>query len=380
MKIGIITIVKVGNYGAELQAYATQAFLKKLGFEAEIIDYLYYKNPDFIWEPTSRASFKLPLVHRLKERLFPLVTKFADIRYSQERKKRNQKFALFHNINTSFSSTFHNFHELKKSTPIYDVYLTGSDQVWNPWNDTSLEPYLLTFAPDEAKRIAFASSFGVEKIPEFAYPFYKSRLAKYDVIGVREKNAVALVKEITGTDAELVLDPTLMLSHQHWQSICSATDISIESGFVLIYELTPCAYIKHIATAWARQLKRPLVRICKNAVAIEKDGSILNITDAGPAEFLWLFDNASAIVTNSFHGSAFAINFNKPFYTIIPARKQNNSRQISLLSLFGLSDRLLLEGAELPDFSEIDFTLPNSILDRERLSSTHFLTTALYEN
>lgn len=122
------------------------------------------------------------------------------------------------------------------------------------------------------------------------------------------------------------------------------------------------------------------MRICKDAVAIEKDGSILNITDAGPAEFLWLFDNASAIVTNSFHGSAFAINFNKPFYTIIPARKQNNSRQISLLSLFGLSNRLLLEGAELPDFSEIDFTLPNSILDRERLSSTHFLTTALYEN
>ena len=120
-----------------------------------------------------------------------------------------------------------------------------------------------------------------------------------------------------------------------------------------------------------------IIRICKDAAPVEKDGNILNITDAGPAEFLWLFNKASVIITNSFHGTAFAINFNKEFYTVVSAHKKNNSRQQSLLSMFDLSDRLVPEGAPVSDFSSPDFTLVNQIMTQKRLESVNFLTTAI---
>lgn len=376
-RIGIITIVKVDNYGAELQAYATQAFLKQLGYDAEIIDYLFYKNPDFISEKSSRSCFKLSTKQRFKEWLYPIISSFNGCFHTKDRRRRKENFDSFHRNNTSFSQTFHNYKELRENCPHYDIFLTGSDQVWNPNNNTSLEPYLLSFTPNNAKRVSFAASFGVGNIPDYAKALFNTRLKRYNAIGVREQNAVDIVKEISGKDAEWVLDPTLMLSHRQWLNVGSEISLPFNGSYLLIYELTPCAYVKQVAEAWAKHLNIPLVRICKEATKIEKDGSVLNIIDAGPAEFIRLFDNATAIVTNSFHGSAFAINFNKDFYTIIPARKQNNSRQTSLLNQFGLSDRLLKECDKLPDFQKINYQHANDILANERRNSLDFIYKAI---
>lgn len=124
-----------------------------------------------------------------------------------------------------------------------------------------------------------------------------------------------------------------------------------------------------------------MVRVCKNAIPEEKDGAILNITDAGPAEFLSLVANATLVVTNSFHGTAFSVNFNRDFYTILPMRKQNNSRQRSLLEMFGLTERLLVEGAPMPNASSmtIDYTTVSLCLSNERRKSINFLKQAIDE-
>ena len=120
-------------------------------------------------------------------------------------------------------------------------------------------------------------------------------------------------------------------------------------------------------------------RICKNASVEYKDTEILNVVDAGPAEFVSLFANAEMVITNSFHGTAFSVNFNKDFYTITPKRKHNNSRQRSLLELFNLQSRLIAEDADFNEVSRtpIDYDKVNEVLDDERKKSLSFLKNAI---
>lgn len=379
MKVGIITILKVNNYGAELQAYATQAALKKLGYEAEIIDYLFYKNPNHKPTRRSRPMFSHSLVVKVKERLYPIIERLRSARNKKSQQLRKQRFEMFHRDNTSMSATYHIIDELYAAKMDYDVYLTGSDQVWNPNIYSSLDPYFLDFAPKESKRISYAASFGVTQIPDYAKAYYRKQLLNYSVIGVRERSAVNIVKAIAGKDAEWVLDPTLLLSQEEWQKVSRPCHINGE--YILIYELTPCSYIRQLAEHFHQEKGWKMVRVCKSVIPEEKDGSILNITDAGPAEFLSLVANATLVVTNSFHGTAFSVNFNRDFYTILPMRKQNNSRQRSLLEMFGLTERLLMEGSPMPNASSmtIDYTTVSMRLSNERRKSINFLKQAIDE-
>lgn len=378
MRIGIITILKVNNYGAELQAYATQAVLKGMGYDAEIIDYLFYKNPGYVNTPHSAPLFHFPFKKRIAEYLYPVICKLKNALNRDALKRREIRFAEFHKKNSSLSSTYKSIDELYAANLNYDVFLTGSDQVWNPGIYSSLSPYFLDFAPRGHRRVAYASSFGVSKIPVYAQKIYAKYLQTYHAIGVREKNAVELVKNIANKDAQWVLDPTMLLNADEWLKVSSPIE-TFKEPYILLYELTPCRYIRQLAEH-IRSLQRwKIVRICKNASIEDKDPSIMNIIDAGPSEFLDLFSKASLVITNSFHGTAFSINFSRPFYTILPLRKQNNSRQRSLLELFGLTKRLLVEGDDFPEENDltIDYTNVNEILELERKKSIHFLKDAI---
>ena len=376
MRIGIITILKVNNYGAELQAYATQAALRRLGYDAEIIDYLFYKNPGHIPTPKSAPLFKFPLKKRLAERLYPIIAKMRSSGNGDAAKRRAGRFASFHERNTSMSAIYRTIDDLYGAKLDYDVYLTGSDQVWNPGIYSSVDPYFLGFAPEGCRRVAYAASFGVSSIPEDAREYYGSRLRRYDAIGVREKGAVEMVRGLAGREAQWVLDPTLLLTRDQWTRV--ASPVGVDQPYILIYELTPCPYIRRLAEHISASKGWKIVRVCKSAAIEDKDGKIDNITDAGPAEFIGLFAQAGYVVTNSFHGTAFALNFGRQFYTVLPLRKQNNSRQRSLLELFGLTSRLLVEGDELPDVArEVDYKAVDARLDSERAKSLKFLKSAI---
>ena len=379
MKIGIITILKVNNYGAELQAYATQAVLKKLGYDAEIIDYLFYKNPGYKRTKMSSPVFHFSLVLRLKEWLYPKMTTLKTLNNRKAQKVRERRFANFHKENTSLSPTFRSMDELYSARLPYDVYLTGSDQVWNPGLYSSLNPYFLTFAPQGKKRIAYAASFGVSQIPTYAKPYYRERLREYDAIGVREREAVDMVKVVAGREAEWVLDPTLLLTKVDWLKVARQPKTSINGKYILIYELTRCPYIGQLARHIHAAKGLQMVRICKRACREDKECDIINITDAGPSEFLHLVANAGLVITNSFHGTAISINFGRDFYTVLPLRKKNNSRQRSLLQMFGLSERLLVEGTAWEDIPNtgIDYSEVGKCLDRERNKSIQFLKDAI---
>lgn len=379
MKVGIITILKVNNYGAELQAYATQAVLKKLGYDAEIIDYLFYKNPKHKKTKASAPLFPFSIKCTLKEWIYPKISIIKSLLNREALKLRAKKFDDFHKENTSLSTTYCSIDKLYAANLNYDVYVTGSDQVWNPGIYSSIAPYFLTFAPEGKKKIAYASSFGVEHIPDYAINYYKEWLRSYDAIGVREKNALKLVEAIANVKATLVLDPTLLLTKSDWDKVSKPINTEMHGDYILLYELTPCPYILDLAYYLSKEKGLQIVRICKDAHKQDKDGNIINIIDAGPAEFLSLFSKASLIITNSFHGTAFSINFQKDFYTVLSLRKKNNSRQRSLLELFGLTERLIMEGSPLSDVSKmsIDYTYANQRLNEERNKSIHYLQQAI---
>ena len=377
MKIGIITILKVNNYGAELQAYALQRILNCLGFDAEIIDYLFYKNPGHKNTRQSKPTFKLGLKKRLAETIYPLYAKGKTLFCSRAKNKRAQRFELFHEENTRMSRTYRCVEDLLNAHMDYDIYMVGSDQVWNPGIYSSLDPYFLKFAPVDKKCLAYASSFGVSEIPVYARSYYGEALKRFDAIGVREEIGVMLVKDLSGKTAHWVLDPTLLLTKDDWLKVASVPqEISrFEKGYILLYELTPCPYILQLARHVNDILHVPIVRICKNASVEDKDKSILNVVDAGPSEFVGLFAHARFVITNSFHGTAFAINLERDFYTVTPLRKQNNSRQQSLLKLFSLENRLIVEGDKFPTNNKlhIDYMCVRNALTQERNNSIQFL-------
>ncbi len=374
-KIGIITILKVNNYGAELQAYATQEALRKQGYDAEIIDYLFYKNKGHKKTQASRPTFKMPFKKHMAEWLYP---KRARLKALLQKNKlmdvRADNFEKFHHENTHFSETYHSYDELQNACQNYDVYIVGSDQVWNPGIYSSLDPYFLKFAPEGKRKLSYASSIGLSELPDYTHKYYHEALNGLDAISVREEQAVELVKQVSGRNAQWVLDPTLLLNAEEWQKVAK-TPQAMPERYILLYELTHCPYLKILAKYISGIKGCKVVRITKDANRVEPDDDVVNVMDAGPAEFLGLFKNAEFVVTNSFHGTAFSINFNRPFYVVTPTRMKNNSRQQSILRLFGLSTRIIAEGTELPSEGNlcIDFANANQILSIQREKSIKYL-------
>ena len=242
-RIGIITILKVNNYGAELQAFATQKILQMMGYDAEIIDYLFYKNPRHKRTRLSAPTAKMSLSKHLKERLFPIVANWKSRKFRYEQSKRDEKFEQFHRDKTKQSECYRTLDDLKAAKLDYDVIMSGSDQVWNPGLYSSLDPYLLRFGTKEMKRIAYASSFGVSDVPDDVVEYYRESLSDYSAIGVREDKAVDLVKRLSGKDARLVLDPTLLLNREQWMQVAKPVQLPYKK-YILIYELAKRTCLK----------------------------------------------------------------------------------------------------------------------------------------
>lgn len=378
-KIGIITIDKVNNYGAELQAFALQKKLELSGFQSEIIDYLYYKNWRFKDTKASRPFVPLDtkgkITYWIKYRLLNFILEEILAILNGNIRRRMTRFNDFHRQNTRFSKTYYSMPQLYKDKLNYDVFIVGSDQVWNPMSSFSIEPYFLTFAPKNARKVSYASSFGVSAIPANLKDRFRKLLDNLDYISVRELSGVTLVKELSNKKADLVLDPTLLLNKTDWSKIMSPYP-NMSQKYILIYQLSDSDAIVKLALRISKQYNLKVYRICKRAYANTHNEGIINITDAGPAEFLSLIYNATYMITNSFHGTAFSINFNIPFYSIISAKKKNNSRLESLLNITELSSRLLRDDIPIESINisdQVDYTIANEQLNLYRKESEEYL-------
>lgn len=313
---------------------------------------------------------KYRFVNALVDKVLPLFNKNV--------KKRRERFIEFHQKNSRFSRSFYSMADLYNHTPIYDAYLTGSDQVWNPSASSTIEPYFLTFAPKGKKKIAYAASFGVSSIPNKLKDIYGKWLSSYNFIGVRETVGVTLVKELSGKEAEWVADPTLLLNKEQWKLFMRPYD-GMPSKYVLIYQLLPSETLLHMALKVAQAKQCKVFYLAKRAFGVEVPKGIEVIYDAGPAEFLSLIANASCVVTNSFHGTAFSVNFGTPFYAVLKPNRGGNARITSLLGQIGLIDHIVYEGDSLSNIHDSSFNKLEAmnLLDETRSKSLAYLKQAL---
>ena len=326
-KVAIITIHAIKNYGSVLQALATQELVKKLGFDPAIIDYA-YPNPIHQQQP----SFKGRVLRACNLCLMYLLAVRAKFRLREER------YSQFISRRMKLTSHYATMDELVSEPPEADIYLSGSDQVWHPRCIDYDASFLLDFVPAGKTKVAFASSCGVTKFNEEQCGRLMHCLSSFDSIAVREAALQEIIHEASGKEPELVLDPTLLLSPDEWQSIESPVDL--KGPYILVYGAVGGrgAQIDAIARELQKSTGMQIIRIYGRPYH-RFSRKIKYLFDVGPGEFLWLFRNASYVLANSFHATVFSILFKRQFLSFYPASSDLGTRQQNLLKLLNLEER-----------------------------------------
>lgn len=374
-KIGIITIHRIYNYGSVLQAYALQCVCMKLGYKVEVIDYVYpnafHQNNEF------RKGMNTCFMSGTDKLLaFFFKCLYAVALYKQH--VRIRKFLETY-INIS-SRKYTSPRELSERMDSYDIYMTGSDQIWNPRYTGGDSSFFLDFLDEKNKKISYSSSFGVAEIPSKLYGKYADMLDKFQYISVRENSGVELVRKITGRSAKLVLDPTLLLTSKDWIKLSSPK--KIRGKYILCYFLNYTfngyPYIDELAEHFAKITGYRLVKIARPPHKLFNPNTTFCVS-ASPEDFINLVANSELVLTTSFHGTAFALNFMKPIFSIIKSAIDSDSRQKNLLDTIGLSDRIIALGDPFPAKERIpcDYTVAAAKLEALRTESFSFLNVAL---
>lgn len=361
MKVAVITRHAVANYGSLLQAMATQRVVNRLGHDCEIIDY--------IRDDESYKKREITLLKRKPEWYNNPVKKLLYLVLRQpESVLAGRKFAKSQSEHLICTKRYTAPEQLELDKPQADVYMTGSDQVWGPVEDGTYDSsYCLSFTDDTDKRISYAASFGHTEMTGELVDYYKKWLNRYDHISVREDSAVEMLKGID-INAHQVLDPTLLLDGYDWSKYAADKP---KGKYILVYQLHNDKKLGEYAEMVAKSKNLPLIRISATLHQINRPGRLVYAPNIG--EFLSYIKNAECMITDSFHGTAFAINFNTPFIEVLP-NNNTGSRNMSILKLTGLSERILrnYDDVSLAD-KKIDFTFANSVLSTKREESLKIL-------
>ena len=364
MKTTIITIYDpIPNYGNRLQNYAVQSVLKKFGCEVETV--AFEKSPIDTLNTKAKVKYKIQKLFRFK---LPGNKNYwkCDLR---------KRFA-FHRFNKKYIST-KNICTLEEAKQIQtDYFVLGSDQVWNPaWYDScSLKKdlFLLAFAQPE-QRVCFSPSFGVEQLPKEWENWFNEHLADFPDISVREEAGAKIVKELTGKNATVLIDPTMMLDASEWVKIARKPKrVNCEKPYILTYFLG----------GRSERIENDLQKYAR-----ENNFAVYNFLDynqpdvfvSDPGEFIYLIANAQLVMTDSFHACVFSFLFNKPFLVYAREGKENNmmSRMDTLLGKFDLKRKYVDSG--LPnEIFECDYTNGYKRLDEERAKAEAFLRRSLH--
>lgn len=358
-KVGIVTIHDADNYGSALQAYATQKIISNLGYNAIIVDHICKKISK---EYGLKRIFAQKNIKSIIETIVRIITIYPSrIKFKKFREE-------FFNEQDE-ESVIKNQNEFTK-------FLVGSDQVWNYKITDFDKAYFLDFVNDNHKKISYASSFGITEIPEDKKEDYKNLLKEFEHIAVREEQAIKIVKNLTGRDVETVLDPTLLINKEEWKEIVKTK--KHEKNYILCYQIAYSQSLVDFAQELAKKTNKKIISI---QGSMRHRFNAKYIWDAGPVEYINLFLNADYIITNSFHGTAFSINFNKNFFTeLLPSFEKTSSRLESILDLFELRSRQIINGKNDNMLKDINYEKQNEILIKNRKQSIEILKTFLKEN
>lgn len=358
MKIGTLTTHMSDNYGAVLQAYALSTYIGERA-DCEIINYY----PDYL-----RAAY-----HGRKKisGLKSLVNAVFQSLYAGKRRRRSRRFTAFREQHMRLSSLCRTRADLVAAAPAYDAIVAGSDQIWNPDIHGFDENFFLTFCPDTVQKNGYAPSFGISSLSEGQAAEVKRRCEGFAHLAFREESGVRIAAEVLGRECPLVLDPVFLLSADHWRKLKAAD--APTGKYVLCYFLSdPRGSVE----AMCKRFQKDGYTVYSIGFsARDMVNGAKKVYDLGPAEFLAYIDNASYILTDSFHATAFSILFGKNFYTRVDGKNAKRAdRVISLLKACGLEGRTYAdaEASGLP-FDPIDSEAVTAALANSILSSRSYV-------
>lgn len=353
MKIALLTIWHEKNYGAELQAYATIKLLQGLGHNVQMID--------LRLSDRNSKSVKNVLANAI-ESVSPC----------------SHKFGKFWKKHIPTTRRYHSLTELKNNPPDADIYIVGSDQVWNPHITTDFwKIFFLPFGKESIKRISIASSFGQDS---FDFPSKVEEisvlLSKFDLITCREQSGVQILKDVFKKQSHLVLDPTLLL--QSYDNLIDPKSIN-QKNTLVYYPLSNDNELTNLACDISNDTGMETININEHKTLLKK------IVWNRPSIDEWLRDMAEAkfIITRSFHGVAFSLIFNKNF-AVLKTRNNRLTRITNLLKLVGLENRLYDNVSDLktskPWENSINYAEINSTIQQLRADSIKLIKNSLQFN
>lgn len=355
----VITRHSIRNYGSVLQAYATRELLSREGCASTIVDYRQDGVDDTGWAYAPKGRGLLAHTKSVV---------YSAIRHNHAR-RRGVVFEDFVQSELPMTARYHSTSELGSSAEFDSgsVYCVGSDQVWNIEYNRDNRPYYLSFSPDAAQRFSLSSSIGMSSLPHREETALVEALAQFSGISVREVEAADYLTGL-GLDVHQHVDPTLALSASDW-NVLATERLDSDTPYVLVYQLNGNRELEASAAAVAKDLGARVVRL-EYWPNLRGRGSAKIVLPSVP-RFLSLFRDAAFVVTDSFHGCAFSVNFGRPFATLHPPRYGN--RIASLLDLVGLPHRSVSSGEEARDLVRTEPHLPSLArglaAERERLSA-----------
>lgn len=379
-RVGILTIHNSPNYGASLQSYALYKYVSQLpGIECEVIDLHrpyedgYVKSNRFVPYRGEPFSIKKNVKSVLKKILRRESKKVSF--YSIGSKYKFDEF----NKGIKLSRPYWGINELYADPPCYDVYMTGSDQVWNPTQPYCLEPYFLTFVPQGKKKISYASSIGVTELLESEKQDFRRWLSSYDAISVREHQAKDLLASFVNKPITQVADPTFLLDSTFWRNI--AVNYQQTEPYILLFTVGFDSNLLQFAMKISNESGLCLIYL-NQKLSEPIDGSYKVVNDAGPRDFLGLIAQSEMVLTDSYHATVFSLILKvKNFYAYIGSYNKRGSRILDLLKTYKEESHLLSEvlSENYTDLSKrkIDYQLVDRIYREEQMKAHDFLKSNL---
>ncbi len=370
MRVALLSFVKNLNYGGSLQEYALEYAVKKYGGKNIFCEYLnYHKNfykDSFIW----LARKALYCLMRRNDSPSWTIKEFLGIVCSRSGETKSgsaKEFEKFWGY-TDFSQRL-NKNGMRKIEDKYDMFIVGSDQVWNCGRLNLDATYLLDFISDNAKKGSYASSIGMKKIPEKYKKQYWKYWREFQYLSCREQEGSRLIESLTGRKVEWVLDPTLLLDKSEWEKIADCSVLDNEK-YILLYMLDKSERLLEFAERASHVKNLKIIKIYSD---IQKNNEI------GPRQWIGYFLHAECVITNSFHGVAFSVNFNKDFYAEItqkPFFTESSSRITDFLNELGLTG-CLIDDSRVVRTDNIEYGQVNRKLADLREKSLGYLLSML---
>lgn len=358
MRVGVITFHRAINYGAALQTYALQKALLCLGVDVELIDYR-CEYMEKLYKPIGGFNQKM-----IKQNIRSIIN---FIPY----KRKVKSFREMMSDNLNLSAKVYDSSSISSANDRYDVFITGSDQVFNYACSRFDKNYFLSFVQDERKIFSYAASFGVESIPEQYRHEYRKLLNRFNGISVREESGRSMVWDLLGRECNVHVDPVFLLDTEDWSRLAKRPKAT---GYILIYRLNKSNIINDFARKLAEKTGKRIINVGQDIIDRIKNPDFDGSIGTSVEEFLGLIKYADYVVTNSFHGTALSIIFKRNFYVETKQKDfKKNDRAEHLLKLTGLTGSSIESVDDCILNVPRDFYFADTVLQKEKQAAMDYL-------